>query len=70
VGALRTYAVNARDLPGRIPATTRPGGLASESGDQRSGDHDEPHEDTAQRSAYEVLAGGSIEPGYSSVSEW
>src|SRR6266851_1530958 len=30
----------------------------------RSPDHDRPHEDTAQRSAYEVKHVGSIEPGY------
>src|SRR5260370_14350793 len=36
----------------------------------RSPDHDRPHEDTAQRSAYEVKHVGSIDPGYNWDSDW
>src|SRR5215469_5820922 len=56
VGAPRTYAVNARDLPGRMVTSARPGGRR-EVNDRGSGDRGGPHEDTAQRSEYEVLAG-------------
>src|SRR5246127_5400544 len=67
--ARRTQAVNARDLPSRVAATARPGGLtarrpASEGRVAATG----PHEDTAQSSGYVVLAGWSIEPGYNSAT--
>src|SRR5882672_5374630 len=67
--ALRTQAVNARDLPGRVAATARPGGLTTRrptSGGRVAATR--PHEDTAQSSGYVVLAGWSIGPGYNSAT--
>ena len=58
------HAVNARDLPGRFAATTRPGGLPDVVKRLlEPPGRDGPHEDTAQRSEYEVIAGRSIKPG-------
>src|ERR1700684_3192902 len=63
------HAVNARDLPGRFTATTRPGGLPEVvTRLWESPVRDGPHEDTAQGSAYEVIAGWSISAGYDSAS--
>jgi hypothetical protein len=63
------HAVNARDLPGRFTATTRPGGLPEVvTRLWESPGRDGPHEDTAQDSAYEVIAGRSISAGYDSDS--
>src|ERR1700761_6639084 len=67
--ARRTQAVNARDLPGRVAARTRPGGLTT----RRPASEGRvavtrPHEDTAQSSGYVVLAGWSIESGYNSAT--
>src|SRR6185437_6219209 len=61
-----TQAVNARDLPGRITTTTRPGGLTTRRPPRGARvAATRPHEDTAQSSGYVVLAGWSIEHGYS-----
>src|SRR3984885_10530926 len=63
------HAVNARDLPGRFTATTRPGGLPEVvTRLWESPVRDGPHEDTAHCSAYEVIAGLSISAGYDSAS--
>ena len=63
------HAVNARDLPGRFTATARPGGLPEVvTRLWESPVRDGPHEDTAQCSAYEVIAGRSISAGYDSDS--
>ena len=64
------HAVNARDLPGRFTATTRPGGLPEVvTWLWESPGRDGPHEDTAHCSAYEVIAGRSISAGYDSDSK-
>src|ERR1700722_11965374 len=63
------HAVNARDLPGRLAATTRPGGQPEVVTQLwESPGRDGPHEDTAQCSAYEVIAGRSISAGDDSAS--
>src|ERR1700733_650475 len=63
------HAVNARDLPGRFTATTRPGGLPEVvTRLWESPGRDGPHEDTAHCSAYEDIAGWSISAGYDSAS--
>ena len=63
------HAVNARDLPGRFTATARPGGLPEVvTRLWESPVRDGPHEDTAQYSAYEVIAGRSISAGDDSAS--
>src|SRR5579871_3146971 len=67
--ARRAYAVNARDLPDRVTASARPGGLTARrplGGDRVTATR--PHEDTAQSSGYVVLAGWSIECGYNSAT--
>src|SRR6185312_14836749 len=62
-------AVNARDLPGRVAATARPGGLTARRPTfEGRVAATRPHEDTAQSSGYVVLAGWSIEPGYNSAT--
>src|ERR1700726_2525321 len=64
-----TQAVNARDLPGHVAATARPGGLtARRPTSEGRVTVTRPHEDTAQSSGYVVLAGRSIEPGYNSAT--
>src|ERR1700759_2496767 len=53
---------DARDPPGRVATLDCPGGWPQETG--RIPDDDRPHEDTAQRSEYEVKHVRSIQPGY------